>query len=114
MPPTREDDEGREWEITLHGSKSVPANLNGHPDTWSPAEGGLEEVVAVCVYPKDDPMFGVELDWDGVEAHFGNGTVEGLEEEANSAAADDEAEAKAERQAEAREQRYSRHNDTDW
>jgi len=114
MSLTREDDEGREWEITLSGTKYVPARTSGPADNWAPAEGGLEEVVAVCVGPEDDPMVGTVLDWDGVEAHFGAGTVAELEEEANLDAADDEAEAKAERQAEAREDYYDPRWDTDW
>lgn len=107
---TREDDEGREWEIELSGSPYRPDNFSGHPDRWTPAEGGLEEVTAVCVGPEGDPMVGTELDWDGVNTHFGAGTVRRWEQEVDERAAEAAAEARAEARADDREwdRRYGR------
>lgn len=52
MHVEREDEQGNSHELTIEVSGRcepyVPARLNGHPDTWSPAEGGdveIEEVV---------------------------------------------------------------------
>ena len=47
-----------EFEVELEMEKYTPANFNGHPDNWSPEEGGEVNILSVKIVdtPKSETI----------------------------------------------------------